>query len=157
MDYLSYLETQLFTPLGMATASFGEDAATNPKLLKLYAYGPNEMEGTKFDLAAPKLGSPVYKTAESGNMVECGSTLPPEMHFDHCKRSEYIQAVKAKKAPIHGDAGMTGTAGDYFKFMCAGPGRNRYEVQGGHLNPLGLFLCASIPRIWSILSAFLPS
>ena len=51
-------------------------------------------------------------------MVEVGSTLPPEMHFDHCKRSEYIQAVKAKTAPISGDAGMTGTASDYFKFMC---------------------------------------
>ena len=51
-------------------------------------------------------------------MTEVGSTLPAEMHFDHCKRAEYIQAVKAKKAPISGDAGMTGTADDYFKFMC---------------------------------------
>jgi hypothetical protein len=36
-------------------------------------------------------------------------------------------------------------------------GRNRYGVQGVHLNPLGLFLCTSILCIWSILSACLPS
>ena len=40
-----------------------------------------------------------------------------------------------------------------------GPVRLREKgvgVQGGHLNPLGLFLRASIPYIWSILSAFDP-
>jgi hypothetical protein len=31
------------------------------------------------------------------------------------------------------------------------------SAQGAHLNPLGLFLCTSIPCIWSILSACLPS
>ena len=37
------------------------------------------------------------------------------------------------------------------------PWRNRYGVQGGpHLNPLGLFLRTSIPRIWRMLSACLP-
>jgi hypothetical protein len=42
------------------------------------------------------------------------------------------------------------------------PGSNRSGVQGAHLNPLdlflnplGLFLCTSIPFIWRILSAFL--
>ena len=35
-------------------------------------------------------------------------------------------------------------------------GRNRYGIQGVHLNPLGLFLGAFIPCVWSILSAFLP-
>jgi hypothetical protein len=42
------------------------------------------------------------------------------------------------------------------------PGRNRYGVQGAHLDPrglflnhLGLFLRTSIPFIWRILSAFL--
>jgi hypothetical protein len=43
------------------------------------------------------------------------------------------------------------------KLRLSEPGRNRYGVQGGHLNPLGLFLCTSIPCIWSILTAFLPS
>jgi hypothetical protein len=37
------------------------------------------------------------------------------------------------------------------------PGRNRYGVQGVRLNPLSLFLCTSIPCIWSILSDRLPS
>ena len=36
-------------------------------------------------------------------------------------------------------------------------GRNIYGAQGGHLNPLGLFLCTSIPFIWSILSACVTS
>jgi hypothetical protein len=36
-------------------------------------------------------------------------------------------------------------------------GRNRYGVQGVHLNPPGLFLCTSMPFIWSTLSACLPS
>jgi hypothetical protein len=31
------------------------------------------------------------------------------------------------------------------------------EVQGAHLNPLGLYLRTSIPFIWRILSAFLPA
>ena len=35
--------------------------------------------------------------------------------------------------------------------------RRAYGVQGVHLNPLGLFLCTSIPCIWSILSACPPS
>ena len=34
------------------------------------------------------------------------------------------------------------------------PGRNRHGV---HLKPLGLFLCTSLPCIWSMLSAFLLS
>jgi hypothetical protein len=38
-----------------------------------------------------------------------------------------------------------------------GAGRNRYGVQGVHLNLLGLFLCTSILCIWSTLSACLPS
>jgi hypothetical protein len=38
-----------------------------------------------------------------------------------------------------------------------GTGRNRYGVQGVHLNPLALFLRTSIPCIWSTLSACLPS
>jgi hypothetical protein len=37
------------------------------------------------------------------------------------------------------------------------PRRNRYGVQGVHLNPVGLFLCTSIPCIWSFLSAYMPS
>jgi hypothetical protein len=37
------------------------------------------------------------------------------------------------------------------------PGRNRYGVQGAHLNPLGLFLRTSVPFIWRMLSAFLPA
>ena len=37
------------------------------------------------------------------------------------------------------------------------PGRNRYGVQGAHLNPPGLFLRTSTPFIWCILSAFLPA
>jgi hypothetical protein len=36
-------------------------------------------------------------------------------------------------------------------------GRNRYGVQGAHLNPLGLFLCTSTPCMWRILSACLPA
>jgi hypothetical protein len=37
------------------------------------------------------------------------------------------------------------------------PGRNRYEVQGVQLNPLGLFSRTSIPCVWGILIACLPS
>jgi hypothetical protein len=76
------------------------------------------MDGTKWDFPGPKRGKSIYDTAASGHLTEVGSTLPAEMHFDHCKRSEFMQAVKAKKAPISGDAGMTGTADDYYKFMC---------------------------------------
>jgi hypothetical protein len=39
----------------------------------------------------------------------------------------------------------------------SGTGRNRYGVQGAHLNPLGLFLRTSTPFIWSIRNAFLLS
>ena len=30
-------------------------------------------------------------------------------------------------------------------------------IQGGSLNPLGLFLLASLPSIWRHMSAFVPS
>ena len=36
-------------------------------------------------------------------------------------------------------------------------GRNRYGVQGAHLNPLGLVLCTSTPRTWRILHERLPT
>ena len=120
----------------MSTASFGEDAAENENVLKLYAYGPNEMAGVVWDLDGPpsKLSKPPYKIALTGHLVEAGSTLPPEMHFDHCKRSNFIKAVKEKKAPISGDAGMTGRADDYFKFMCmlinGGTGANGARILG---------------------------
>lgn len=118
----------------MSSASFGEDAATCEKLLKLYAYGPNEMTGAVTDLGGKSKGDSVIDVSKSGNLVEVGSTVPAEMHFDHCKRSEYIEAVKARKAPISGDAGMTGTADDYFKFMCmllnGGTGANGTRVLG---------------------------
>lgn len=134
MDYLSYLEQAIFAPLGMETASFGEDAASNPNVLKLYAYGPNEMAGVKWDLAGPSMGNPIYKTAETGYLVEVGSTVPAAMHVDHCKRPEYIRDMKAKKAPIMGDAGLTGTTDDYFKFMCMlvnkGVGGNGARILG---------------------------
>eukprot|EP01047_Picozoa_sp_COSAG01_P018251 COSAG01_NODE_985_length_12329_cov_363.217171_4_plen_62_part_00 len=41
LDFLSYLEQEIFTPLGMASAGFGEDAQANHNVLKLYAYGPS--------------------------------------------------------------------------------------------------------------------
>jgi hypothetical protein len=40
------------------------------------------------------------------------------------------------------------------------PGRNRCRVEGGSLEPMGLFLCTSTPCkacVWSILSACRPS
>ena len=36
-------------------------------------------------------------------------------------------------------------------------GRNKYGVQGAHLNPLGLFLRIFMPFIWRILSACRPA
>jgi hypothetical protein len=36
-------------------------------------------------------------------------------------------------------------------------GSSRWGVQGVHLNPLGLFLCASVPYIWRVLRAIRPS
>jgi hypothetical protein len=37
------------------------------------------------------------------------------------------------------------------------PGTNIYWVQGVHLNPLGLFLCTTMPCISSIMSPCLPT
>jgi hypothetical protein len=45
------------------------------------------------------------------------------------------------------------------KDILEGAGRGQIKragVQGPRLNPLGLFLRASVPFLWSILSAFLP-
>jgi hypothetical protein len=36
-------------------------------------------------------------------------------------------------------------------------GEKQIRGSGVHLTPLGIFLCTSIPFIWSILSACLPS
>jgi CubicO group peptidase (beta-lactamase class C family) len=133
-DFLTYLEKNIFSKLGMSTASFGEDGATCKNLLKIYAYGPNELTGAVMDLGAQAKGESILNVSKSGNLVEMGSTLPAEMHFDHCKRSEYIKAVKARTAPIAGDAGMTGTADDFFKFTCmlvnGGTGANGARVLG---------------------------
>jgi hypothetical protein len=54
--------------------------------------------------------------------------------------------------PAAAGASPTGASAEQLSAL----GRNRYGVQGTHLNPLGLFLCASMPFIWSIVSAFLP-
>jgi hypothetical protein len=42
------------------------------------------------------------------------------------------------------------------QLLCEGR-EKQIRGSGGPLAPLGLFLCAPIPCIWSILSAFLPS
>jgi len=119
-DFLTYLEDEIFKPLDMDTAGFGEDAKTNNNVLKLYSYGPNEHTGLTIDidqkLTPVQRGVPCYKTELAGNLVEVGSSGSNE-HVDPCLRSEYVKAVKEKKAPISGDGGMTSTCSDYFKFM----------------------------------------
>ena len=134
LDFLTYLERHIFAPLGMTSAGMGEAAQTCPQLLKLYAYGPNEGTAVKFDLSGPRHGRALYDTAATGHLVEAGSTQPPELHVDHCKRPEFIRACKARTAPVFGDCGMTGRFDDYFQIMCMlvnrGRGANGSRVLG---------------------------
>ena len=62
----------------------------------------------------------------------------------------------AKGCTVSGGRAVCACAYGWAGETCAA-GRNKYGVQGVHLNPLGLFLCTSTACIWSILGACLPS
>jgi hypothetical protein len=67
-----------------------------------------------------------------------------------------ISSLKVSRQ--HAELTQQAGSGDLLIKSKSAAGRNRYGVHGVHLSPLGfLVLRASIPGIWSILSAFLPS
>lgn len=96
----------------MKSAGFGEDPETNAKLLKLWAYGPQDDWAAYASAftginARKEQGKSAWDYESMGYLVPHGSKMPANAHLNFCVKSEFLKAVQERKAPAFADTMMT--------------------------------------------------